>query len=164
MKRSDISVPLPCNVPWDTMTPAGRARFCESCQAQVHDLSSMPEPEARVFLASRAAVPTCVRYLADAHEAVLFGLVPSGFVPVANLRRSKASPSRALLGAATLGVASLLACTEPAHNATTGIVAPGYQVRLPEAPPAPPEPIDASAPSPTGLSDASVTALEPGTK
>ncbi len=164
MKRSDISVPLPCNVPWDTMTPAGRARFCESCESQVHNLSSMSEPEARAFLAGRAAVPTCVRYLADAHEAVLFGLVPSGFVPVANLRRSKTSPSRALLGAATLGVASLLACAEPVHEATTGIVAPGYQVRPPEALPAPPEPIDASAALPTGLSDAAVTAPEPSKK
>ena len=135
MKRSDISVPLPCNVPWDTMTPAGRARFCESCQAQVHDLSSMPEPEARVFLASRAAVPTCVRYLADAHEAVLFGLVPSGFVPVANLRRSKAGRAGgALVGAAAIGLLSMLACGR-APEPVMGMVGPLVVPAAPEYPP-----------------------------
>jgi len=121
------------------MTVEGRARFCAACQSHVHDLSGMTELEAKAFLAGRAGVPTCVRYLADEQGDVLFELAPSGFVPLAGIVRRKRGLT---LGALALGVATLVACRqEPV--AGMGIVGPDLP-RAPEAVPTP-APSDAGA-------------------
>lgn len=113
MKRSEIPIPLPCHEDWDTMTVEGRRRFCGVCQTHVHDLSRMTEVEGRALLAERADESLCVRYLVDHHDDVLFGLVETGFVPVARLTAKPRSVSVLLGAGAIAGLTALMACGPP---------------------------------------------------
>ena len=70
MRRDELPIPLPCSADWDTMTPAGKKRFCAECKKHVHDLSRMTEAEARAILDTRADL--CIRYVYDAGGNVVF--------------------------------------------------------------------------------------------
>jgi hypothetical protein len=166
MKRVEIPIPLPCLEDWDTMTVAGRARFCGVCKKHVHDLSRMSEIEGRALLEESPQGSLCVRYLADQHEEILFGLVEAGFVPVANLRRSKAKRASLTFGAgvAAAGLSTLMACG--GHQATAGAPMPSPRAGAPmsiepspsgtSAPQAPPttspSPSSAPLPAPSAVS------------
>lgn len=153
MKRADVTIALPCHEDWDTMSLEGRNRFCGSCQKQVHDLSRMSEVEARLVVAKSATAPVCVRYLADRHGDVLLGMLPSGFVPVANLRASKSKRAALQVGALALSVATLAACTA-ATGAAPAPVVPDQTMMMgeiavdPSAQPAP----SSTAPAPSASS------------
>lgn len=105
MKRSDLPIASPCEQDWDTMTPAGRKRFCDTCQKHVQDLSAMTEAQAKGVLASPPAEGLCVRYLYDEVGNIMFGLVDPSLVPASSLVRAK----RALATTAALaGIAATL--------------------------------------------------------
>jgi len=166
MKRADIPIPLPCHEDWDTMTVEGRARFCGVCKKHVHDLSRMSEIEGRALLAHSPQGSLCVRYLADQHEEILFGLVEAGFVPVANLRASKAKRASLTFGAgvAAAGLSTLMACG--GHQATAGAPMPSPHAGAPmmtepaasgsavpqTSPTTSPAPSSAPAPAPPSVS------------
>ena len=110
MRRDELSIPIPCQVDWDTMTPAGRARFCGECRTHVHDLSRLREAEARALLGSRADL--CVRYVVDELGAIRFA--NEALVPAASLVKARR------VAVAALAVATLAACgpraPEPAYG------------------------------------------------
>ncbi len=72
MKRSDLPIASPCNKDWDTMTAAGRKRFCSDCKKHVHDMSCMSRSEAGAFLREHAGQHLCVRYAHDSAGNLLF--------------------------------------------------------------------------------------------
>lgn len=105
MKRSDLPIPTPCAQDWDTMTPAGRKRFCGECKKHVHDLSSMLPEDARALLSSPPTEGLCVRYLYDEHGTIVFSMTDTTVVPANMLHRAK----RALTATAAIaGVAATL--------------------------------------------------------
>ncbi len=72
MKRSDLPIASPCSKDWDTMTAAGRKRFCSDCKKHVHDMSCMSRSEAGAFLREHAGQHVCVRYAHDSAGNLLF--------------------------------------------------------------------------------------------
>ena len=50
MRREDIAIDLPCSADWDTMTAAGKKKFCGDCKKFVHDLSRLNEDDAKALL------------------------------------------------------------------------------------------------------------------
>jgi hypothetical protein len=56
-----LTIPTPCNVPWDEMQGDDRSRLCGQCKRQVFDLSEMTTAEATELLADPTNRP-CVRF------------------------------------------------------------------------------------------------------
>ncbi len=134
MRREELPIPSPCQVDWDTMTPAGRTRFCSACKMHVHELSTMRESEARALLGSRTDL--CVSYVVDDLGGIRFA--KESLVPAMSLVRSKR------VAVTALAVATLAACA--ASNPTPAYGRPelpfdtsapdaGTSISMPERPP-----------------------------
>ena len=100
MRTRHLPIASPCDEDWDAMKPTGCGKFCQACEKQVFDLSSMTEKEARALLAKNAKGDICISYLFDGRGNVSF-------------RAPKKAP---VVAAATVATA-LAACT-PVHNAS----------------------------------------------
>ncbi len=110
MHKADIEIPEPCHVPWDSMRPEARGRFCFDCKKKVHDLSAMSEAEAERFLARTACEDVCVSYEHHDDGTIAFQTPPPPrVVPISRLRR----PGRAATAAAGVGLAAALAACAP---------------------------------------------------
>jgi hypothetical protein len=72
MKRSDLPIASPCTADWNTMTNAGRKRFCGECKKHVHDVSCMTREQAGQFVQDHAGENLCVRYAVDNSGNLLF--------------------------------------------------------------------------------------------
>lgn len=68
--RIAISIPKPCHEDWNAMTPAQGARFCDSCQHSVADLTRATDAEL-VALFTSDAKPKCARFDPRQLERVL---------------------------------------------------------------------------------------------
>jgi hypothetical protein len=77
MKRSDLPISSPCTANWDTMTRAGRKRFCSECSKHVHDLSALTADEAKALVEQKVGQDLCVRYAYDKLGNVLFATPPA---------------------------------------------------------------------------------------
>ncbi len=64
-----ISIPKPCHEAWDRMDPTERGAFCQSCQKEVIDYSSMTDREVIEHLTN--AKRGCGRFRSDQVEAPL---------------------------------------------------------------------------------------------
>src|SRR4051812_16188808 len=64
MTRNDLlhSLRIPDPRPRAEAVKDQRVDFCETCQAEVHNLSVLTRAEANAFLARRRGRPTCVSY------------------------------------------------------------------------------------------------------
>ena len=71
-----IEIPLPCEVPWDSMAGDARVRHCGQCRQNVYNIASMTRPEALRLMESSGG-RVCVRIFrrpdgtvltADCHE------------------------------------------------------------------------------------------------
>lgn len=98
MRTLHLPIADPCHEDWEAMDANEQGRFCQKCTKQVHDLSSMSEPEAQSLLRARAGGRICVRYEHDDAGRIRFRST--------NLAR-----------AALAGVA-LAACTPHEHPST----------------------------------------------
>lgn len=56
-----IKSPSPCSKNWNEMTGDEKARFCETCKKDVHNISAMTRKEARKFAAQNSG-KACVRF------------------------------------------------------------------------------------------------------
>lgn len=56
-----IQSPSPCSKNWNEMTGDEKARFCKSCEKDVHNISAMTRKEARKFVAQNSG-KACVRF------------------------------------------------------------------------------------------------------
>src|SRR5947199_2755457 len=101
-----ITIPTPCDADWDSMAGNDQVRFCEHCNLQVNNLSSMTRLDA-MRLVARAKGRLCVRYIQR-----LDGGVPTRGVPE-KLHRISRRVSRIAAGAftATLSLTSAAAQT-----------------------------------------------------
>lgn len=115
MKPLTVPIAAPCRRDFAAMPAAGKSRYCDACQKDVHDLSSMTELEARAFLADARAV--CVRVAADAEGAPIFVRPSPGFVPLANLRMPKGTRGLLRAGALAVSVAAASACSSGSNAA-----------------------------------------------
>ena len=113
MKRSDLPIASPCSKDWDTMTAAGRKRFCSDCKKHVHDLSCMSRSEAGAFLREHAGQHLCVRYAHNSAGNLLFA--PSELVATSSLM----SAVRGLAAAAAVS-AGLYGYQQHRANQVTG--------------------------------------------
>ncbi len=135
MKANEIRIPEPCNEDWEGMTPEQRGRFCAACQKKVHDLSAMPESEAKRLLATEDDI--CVSYLSDARGEVRFQ--PERVVPLSRLVRRASVASAA-------GLSLALAACAPHGDAPSieeSTERPAFlevQPAIPDAEPCDPEP------------------------
>src|SRR6185436_20514841 len=108
-----ITIAAPCNADWDAMVGNDQVRFCEHCQLQVTNLSTMTRREA-MRLVERSQVRLCVRYVQRANGEVLTGQLPR------KLHHIGRRVSRIAAGAfsATLSVASAAAQENSSRNET----------------------------------------------
>jgi hypothetical protein len=72
MRRTHLPISSPCHEDWDAMDRVARGRFCQQCDKQVFDLSSMTEREAEGVLAEHAGARICVRYCHGRDGAIRF--------------------------------------------------------------------------------------------
>ncbi|HEV7798973.1 MAG TPA: ankyrin repeat domain-containing protein [Pyrinomonadaceae bacterium] len=101
---NNLTVPSPCIADWNSMIGNDQVRFCEHCNLDVHNLSSMTRYQADRLIA-RSSGRLCVRYHHDQARRPLM-------LPVAQkLHRISGRVSRIAAGAftATLSVTSAVA-------------------------------------------------------
>ncbi len=117
MKRSDLPIASPCNKDWDTMTAAGRKRFCSDCKKHVHDMSGMSQSEAGAFLREHAGEKVCVRYAHDSAGNLLFA--PAALIATSSLMY-------AVRGIAAAAAVSAGVYAYQQHQATTDESSRGF--------------------------------------
>ncbi len=114
MKRSDLPIASPCSKDWDTMTAAGRKRFCSDCKKHVHDMSCMSRSEAGAFLREHAGQHLCVRYAHDSAGNLLFA--PAELIATSSLM----SAVRGLAAAAVVSAGGYAYQQHQASQASNG--------------------------------------------
>lgn len=131
MRTIHLPVAKPCHEDWDAMDPRERGKFCQRCNKDVHDISSMTEDEAHEFLRERAGTRVCVNYRHDDDGRIHFR-----------------TPARAALATAALAATALAACTphDPPKTQTTVetsdlVMGQMPIAQVPDQPPPPPAPI-----------------------
>ncbi len=149
MKRSELPIASPCAANWDTMTPRGRALFCDECKTLVHDLSKMRRAEAAEFMKANVGEQLCIKYSFDVMGHGQFADAAATAVIPANMLR----PSVRALAAATalLGANALYQHSTPAAQPLTleqpvpalvelpAVLVPSAPREVPVPAPAPPE-------------------------
>ncbi len=110
MQKREIRIATPCEVDWESMTPADKGRFCGECKKVVRNLSQMSEREALQMLTEENNGQLCVRFLYDKHGKVFFAGDRQRLIPATLLSKTK----RAALAAAAIAVPlALNACNLP---------------------------------------------------
>lgn len=64
-KKIQLHVDEPCHENWDAMTKAEQGRFCDACQKQVVDFSTMSDREIAQFFKRPATGSVCGRFMTD---------------------------------------------------------------------------------------------------
>lgn len=105
MRRESLRILEPCSADWERMDGDGAVRFCRLCNKNVHDISQLPEDQARALLA--AGPQPCIRYQYDAQGEVLFADRP-GLFP-----RLAAAAALAFGSLVAGGCMGKMACPEP---------------------------------------------------
>jgi len=120
MRANEIPIASPCGADWRAMKPSDTKRFCAECQKHVHDLSAMTPERARALLASPPAEGLCVRYLYDAHGAVVFRDAP---LPAGMLVRAKRLAKAAAAVTLPLAFAACSSAVTEVPQHTMGVIA-----------------------------------------
>ncbi len=105
-RLEDIEITRPCPASWEAMTGGDKARHCESCDLQVHNLAAMSRDEGESLLASRGpASRLCVRmeFHPDGSCKTTDNPTPSSV--------SNPKPGSKVAAALALGAGLLAACT-----------------------------------------------------
>ena len=113
-----MTIPSPCDADWDSMIGNDQMRFCEHCNLDVHNISSMTRTQAQ-RLVSRSNGRLCVRYHSDSTGQ------PLTLPLIQKLHRINRRVSRIAAGAFT---ASLSITSAVAQNSSSR-----YIPRPPEA-------------------------------
>ena len=80
-KTVHLTIPTPCQQPWQDMTDDGSGRFCASCQKTVVDFSTLTDQQAINLLAQQKG-PGCGRFRAGQLNRVLSVDPPASRSPV----------------------------------------------------------------------------------
>ncbi len=67
MKLPVVTIPLPCDQPWETMAGNEYSRFCDRCQKQVVNLTALTDQQVAVV----AGQLPCVRVVKNASGALV---------------------------------------------------------------------------------------------
>jgi hypothetical protein len=113
------------------MDPRERGKFCQSCNKDVYDISSMTEDEAHEFLRERAGSRVCVNYRYHDDGRIHFRM-----------------PARMGLATAALAATALAACTphdppkhDPAPETSDLVMGQMPIAQVPDQPPPPLPPL-----------------------
>ena len=109
-------IPLPCDVPWDSMLGDARVRHCGLCEKKVYNLSAMTRREAAELLQDDDA--QCVRYYERPDGTVLTSDCPIG----ARTRRRRRTASAALTLAGAVGLAASASAMTPYMDAARPVL------------------------------------------
>ncbi len=66
-KPIQITIPNPCNQPWEQMTPCGQGRFCNQCQKTVIDFTTWSDAAMYRFFSENTG-KVCARFLSTQTE------------------------------------------------------------------------------------------------
>src|SRR3954465_5748427 len=72
-----VFIASPCHASWEAMTGDERARFCQSCEKTVYNLSAMTSKDAEALLAEHGE-KACVRFYRRADGTVMTSDCPVG--------------------------------------------------------------------------------------
>lgn len=136
MRREDIAIDLPCSADWDTMTAAGKKKFCADCKKFVHDLSRMKEDEAKALL--ETGKDLCVRYVYDELGNVVFDIDQKMLRASALTRFAKAAAIVALPLSLTACMGAAAPRPMPVPTSQPAPTGSSLPVATPPAPPAAP--------------------------
>lgn len=64
-KNIQLSIAEPCHENWNRMTAVEQGRFCDSCQKEVIDFTSMSDAEVAAFFKRPSAGSVCGRFMKD---------------------------------------------------------------------------------------------------
>ena len=103
MKRSDLPIASQCSKDWDTMTAAGRKRFCGDCKLNVYNLSGLTRDEAEALIMN-AEGRLCVRFYKRADGSVITQDCPVGWAKVKQRTKVYATAAFSLVMAILTGV------------------------------------------------------------
>lgn len=78
-----IVVESPCTERWDDMTGNDVVRFCDRCNLNVHNLTSMSERDAEKLIASKPVRP-CVYFYRRENGAIVTDNCPKALRPIRN--------------------------------------------------------------------------------
>jgi hypothetical protein len=59
MKVNKVSIPKPCKESWDSMTPKGNGRHCDSCDKTVVDFTAMTLEQIKIYFDKNKGTRVC---------------------------------------------------------------------------------------------------------
>lgn len=111
-----LTIPVPCRVPWESMTGDAKRRFCARCRLHVHDLSQMTRDDALALVErGRTGGGVCVQIWRRPDGRVLTWDCRSA---VRSKRRRALVVAAALLGVLGLGGFAWVRAAEAQANGT----------------------------------------------
>jgi hypothetical protein len=100
-----VRVASPCKADWNEMLGDDRVRFCQGCEKNVYNLSSVAREDAEALLRARLGDDLCVRFYQRADGTILTADCPVG---VKKKQRKKLLLAVAGAGAMAAGAATVL--------------------------------------------------------
>lgn len=102
----NVRVAAPCSADWNQMSGTERVRFCQQCNLNVYNLSSMTRREAEAFVSNAEGVEgrVCIRYYRRRDGTILTSNCPVG---LRALKRRLSRTASALISAVLGLVAGL---------------------------------------------------------
>jgi hypothetical protein len=97
----NVHVAAPCPADWNQMSGTERVRFCQQCNLNVYNLSSMTKREAEAFVSNAEAAEgrVCIRYYRRRDGTILTSNCPVGLGAIKRrLSRTATALVSALLG------------------------------------------------------------------
>jgi ankyrin repeat protein len=107
-----MKITAPCTADWDSMAGNDQVRFCEHCQLDVTNLSSMTRENA-MQLVARSQGRLCVRFITTPRGRILTGAMPEKLYRI----RRRVSRIAATAFSATISVSTAMAQNPTVSNA-----------------------------------------------
>ncbi|MFT3869078.1 MAG: hypothetical protein QM715_11520 [Nibricoccus sp.] len=107
MKEQAPQLSFVCPIPWDSMKGAAKARYCETCQRNIPNLSLISRAEREVVLAKLGTEEVCAAF----YRRLSGELVTAEELKMAGLKSTFRQLGVGALAATTLGFAA--GCTSP---------------------------------------------------
>jgi hypothetical protein len=109
----DVSIAAPCRASWEQMVGDEHVRFCDQCEKNVYNLSSLPREEAEALLVAKDG-KMCVRLYKREDGTVLTNDCPVGVKKRRRRRAALAAVGGSLMAAAAaIGLESRATMGEP---------------------------------------------------
>lgn len=129
-----IDIPNPCPVPWDTMRGTEQVRFCDQCEKNVYNISSMSMQAATNLIVSNEG-RICISMLKRADGTVVTDECPPILRPLRDGWRRSIAAAAALIAMSGVGLAAKADDSKKSPPPCDSSATPGEVVRMGGAPP-----------------------------